>query len=159
MKMIKFFSFLFFSVFLCAALSAQPVQKGATAESALTSAGPETGTFTRISQHKDYALTVTRLVVDLGEGAAVTMKELPEGSFEVVGTNKTEKVARNIRALSVTDKKGEAVDSSRYVTIDLDFGFDSDADNAFTYVVTLKRDLGKFTKGAEFLQKGHILRK
>ena len=120
---------------------------------------PETGTFTRISKHQDYGLTITRLVVDLGEGSAVTMKDLTEGSFEVLGNNKSDKVIRNIKGLSVTDNKGDIVESGRYVTIDLDFGFDSDADNAYVYVVTLNKDLGKYVKGTKFVQKGRTLRK
>jgi len=178
--MIKFFSFLFLCFFLCVSLSAQPIQNeqdtekvladnAHTAEAADTgnpsdmvtgdAIVPETGTFTRISKHQDYGLTVTRLVVDLGEGSAITIKDLPEGSFEVLGVNKSEKVIRTIKGLSVTDNKGDSVASGRYVTIDLDVGFDSDADNAYTCIVTLDIDLGKYTKGAIFVQKGRTLRK
>jgi hypothetical protein len=148
MEMIKFFSFFCISFFLAASLSAQPGQNG-----------PDPGTFTRISKHQDYGLTITRLVVDLGEGSAVMPKDLTEGSFEVSGSNKSDKVVRNIKEMSVTDRKGYIVTSGRYVTIDLDFGFDSDADNAYTYIVTLNKDLGKCGKGTKFVQKGRTLRR
>lgn len=144
----KFFFFLFLSLFFSVSLLAQPAQKG-----------PDSGTFTRISKHQDYGLTITRLVVDLGEGTVITMKDLTEGLFEVLGSNKSDSVVRNITGLSVTDRKGEIVTSGRYVTIDLDFGFDSDADNAYSYTVTLKKDLGKYIEGSEFVQKGRTLRK
>ena len=178
--MIKLFSFLFLCFFLCVSLSAQPIQNEKDTEKALTDNAyiakaadtgnpsdmvtgnavvPETGTFTRISKHQDYGLTVTRLVVDLGEGAAVTIKDLPEGSFEVLGVNKSDKVIRTIKGLSVTDNKGDIVESGRYVTIDLDVGFDSDADSAYTCIVTLNMDLGKYSKGAKFIQQGRTLRK
>jgi hypothetical protein len=180
--MIRFFSYFCVSFFLCLSLSAQSIQKKPAAEKALTdniyyaeagtssnpadmtmTAGdavdPGAGTFTRISQHKDYSLTITRLVIDLGKGSAVTMKDLTEGLFKVIGTNKSNEVIRNIKAMTVTDNKGYDVVSGRYVTIDLDFGFDSDADNAYVYTVVLNKDLGKYKKGAKFVRKGRILRK
>ena len=146
--MLRFFSLLCLSFFMAAPLSAQPGQQGA-----------ESGTFTRISKHQDYGLTITRLVVDLGEGAVISRADLTEGLFEVLGTNKSDRVARSVKALSVTDNKGYDVASGRYVTIDLDFGFDSDAGNAYVYTVTLKKDLGKYTEGSEFFQKGRTLRR
>lgn len=174
--MVKFFLSLLLSLSLGASLSAQTMPKGTEAENILyyaevsnsnrpvdttaeNTADPGTGTFTRISKHQDYGLTITRLVVDLGEGSVVTKKDLTEGLFEVLGTNKSDKVTRNIKALSVTDNKGYDVASGRYVTIDLDFGFDSDTDNAYVYSVTLNRDLGQYLKGTEFVQKGRTLRR
>lgn len=120
---------------------------------------PETGTFARISKHQDYGLTITRLVVDLGEGAAVTVKDLSKGLFEVSGTHSSNTVIRTITAMTVTDGKGNAVPSGRYVTVDLDVGFDSDADNAYRYTVKVNRNLGKYSKGTRFIQKGRTLRK
>lgn len=119
----------------------------------------DTGTFARISKNQDYGLTITRLIVDLGEGTVIDMKELQEGVFKVLGVNKTEKVFRNITSLSVTDKNGYMTTSGRYVAIDLDFGFDSDADNAYTYIVTLNEDLGNYSKDSIFVQKGRTLRR
>lgn len=148
--MIKILSFLFLSFFLVCTLSAQPANDGVV---------PEMGTFTRISKNKDYGLIITRIVVDLGEGSAVTIKDLPKGSFEVMGGNTPDKDIRNITTLSVTDNKGYSVESGRYVTIDLDFGFDSDADNANFFIVALNKDLGEYTKGTKFIQQGRTLRK
>ena len=117
------------------------------------------GTFTRISRHQDYGLTVTRLVVDLGEGSMVSGKDLTKGTFEVIGINKSNKVIRNITGLSVTDKEGNTIEEGSHVTIDLDFGFDSDTSNAYTYIVILNKDLGMYKKGKRFIQHGRILRK
>lgn len=150
MKMIKILTFLFLSFILCDTLSAQPANDDVA---------PETGTFTRISKNKDYGLSITRIVVDLGEGSVVTQKDLSEGVFEVKGGNTADKDIRDITGLSVTDKKGDIVDSGRYVTIDLDFGFDSDANNINFYIVVLCKDLGKYTKGTKFIQQGRTLRK
>lgn len=116
-----------------------------------------TGYYTRISQHKDYALTMTRLVVDLGEGAVVTNKDLTKGIFKVLCINKSDKTIRNITGLSVTDKEGYPVESGRYVTIDLDFSFDADSENAYSYIVTLNKDLGKYSKGSKFIQQGRTI--
>ena len=117
------------------------------------------GKFTRISQHEDYGLTVTRLVVDLGEGSVITGKDLTEDTFKVMGINKSTETGRTIKNLSVTDKEGNEVASGSHVTIDLDFGFDSDSSNAYFIVVTLNKDLGKYHKGAKFIQQGRTLRK
>ena len=119
----------------------------------------EMGTFTRISKHKDYSLTVTRLVVDLGEGSGISEKDLTKDSFEVTGLNKSNKVIRNITGLSVTDKNGDIIESGSHVTVDLDFGFDADPSNAYSYIVELKKDLGKYKTGKRFIRHGRILRK
>ena len=119
----------------------------------------EMGRFKRISKTKDYGLTVTRLVVDLGEGSRVFEKDLTKGMFTVFGLNKSKKVTRNIAGLLVTDKQGYTIESGNYVTIDLDFGFDSDPSNAYSYVVMLNKDLGKYNKGKKFIQHGRTIRK
>lgn len=119
----------------------------------------EMGNFTRISKTKDYGLTVTRLVVDLGEGAIITEKDLAKDAFKVVGFNKSNEVIRDIKKLSVTDGRGYDVESGSHVTIDLDFGFDADSANAFFLVVTLNKDLGKYSEGTIFIQHGRTLRR
>ena len=119
----------------------------------------EMGHFTRISKHQDYGLTVTRLVVDLGEGTTVTLKDLSNDTFNVTGINKSGEVSRDIKGVSITDQAGDSVESGRYVTIDLDFGFDSDSANAYFIVVALNKDMGKYTKGTRFIQHGRTLRK
>jgi glyoxylase-like metal-dependent hydrolase (beta-lactamase superfamily II) len=117
------------------------------------------GSFTLISKHQDYGLTVTRLILDLGEGAVVTGKDLTEGIFEVRDIKISDEGIRTVTGLSVTDKEGHAVESGRYVTIDLDYGFDVDSENAYFYIVTLKTDLGRYRKGIKFIQQGDTVRK
>ena len=119
----------------------------------------EMGQFTRISKTKDYGLTVTRLVVDLGEGAIITQKDLTKDTFKVLGFNKSSKVTRDIKGLSITDSKGYDIESGSHVTIDLDFGFDTDSSNAYFIVVTLNNDLGKYRTGKRFIQHGRTLRR
>ena len=169
-------SFLFFLLFLSHSLSAQPVQKGPYTVKILTEnvyniedandsnpagivTGEEIGYFTRISKTKDYGLTVTRLVVDLGEGSKITEKDLDKDTFKVTGFNKSNKVTRDIKGLSVTDRRGNNVESGSHVTIDLDFGFDADPANAYFLVVTLNKDMGKYHKGTRFIQQGRTLRR
>lgn len=119
----------------------------------------EMGQFTRISKTKDYGLTVTRLVVDLGEDSTVTEKDLTKDTFKVIGLNKSNKVSRDIKGLSVTDRRGYDVESGSHVTIDLDFGFDADSANAYFLVVSLNKDIGKYRKGTRFIQHGRTLRR
>lgn len=165
--MIKILFFLFLSFFLCTTVSAQPILKGPSAQKLFADNAAniddandsEKGTFARISKKKDYGLTITRIVVDLGEGSVVTPKDLTEGLFGVMGGNTSDKDIQNITGVSVTDHKGDSVESGRYVTIDLDFGFDSDADNTNFYIVTLNTDLGKYAEGTKFFQQGRTLRK
>lgn len=165
---ITFLLFLSFSLSFC--ISAESTQKeqytvkkladGAyNIEDTNDSNPAEMGTFTRISQKKDYALTVTRLVLDLGENSIVTNKDLTEGIFEVLGINKSDKTIRNISSLSVTDKRGFTTESGRYITINLDFAFDTDAENAYIYTVLLNKDLGEYMKSTEFIQQGRTLRR
>ncbi len=123
------------------------------------SAAAKMGFFTRISKLKDYGMTITRLVVDLGEESSVSAEDISEGIFQVTGLGKTNTKNPNIKKLSVTDKRGFEKNAGRYVTIDLDFGFDSDPTNAYTYIVTLNKDLGKNKKGKKFKQYGRTLRR
>lgn len=119
----------------------------------------EMGLFTKISKTKDYGLTVTRLVIDLGDGSAVTEKDVAKDTFKVVGFNKSNKVSLDIKALSITDRRGYDLESGRYVTIDLDFGFDADSANACFLVVAMNKDMGKYHKGTRFIQHGRTLRR
>ena len=174
--MVKIFSFLFFLLLPSLSLSAQPVQKDPYTVKTLIEnvdkkedvndtnpagivAGEETGHFTRISKTKDYGLTITRLVVDLGEGSKITKKDLTKDTFKVIGVNKSNKVSRDIKGLSVTDRRGYDVETGSHVTIDLDFGFDSDSANAYFLIVTLNKDMGKYHKGTRFIQQGRTLRR
>ena len=119
----------------------------------------EMGTFTRISKNQDYGLTITRLVIDLGEGSTVTGKDVLNEPFKVTGFNKSSKVLRDIKNILITDRKGDGAESGRYVTIDLDFGFDTDSENAYFLIVTLNKDMGRYHKGKKFIQDGRTLRK
>lgn len=168
--MFKIISLLLLSFSLSFCISAESTQKGQyivkkhvdgayNIENTKNNNSTGIGTFTRISQKKDYALTVTRLILDLGENSIVTNKDLTEDTFEVLGINKSDKTTRNIRSLSVTDKRGYTTESGRYVTIDLDFGFDTDAENAYVYTVLLNKDLGEYMKSTEFIQQGRTLRR
>lgn len=117
------------------------------------------GKFTRISKTKDYGLTVTRLVIDLGENSKLTEKDLTKDIFKVTGFNKSSKVIREIKGLSITDRRGYEVESGSHITIDLDFGFDADSENEYFLLVTLNKDTGKYHKGTGFIQHGRTLRR
>lgn len=117
------------------------------------------GAFTRISKHQDYGLTVTRLVVDLGKGSVVSDNDLTKDTFKVIGINRSNRVIRNIKAVAVTDRAGYDVETGNYVTVDLDFGFDADPSNAYSYIVVLNKDLGQCKKGKKFIQHGRTLRR
>ncbi|MBN1904500.1 MAG: hypothetical protein JW927_05320 [Deltaproteobacteria bacterium] len=117
------------------------------------------GTFTRILKNQDYGLSITRLILDLGEGSAINKNDIREDLFIVSLSPDTDKSAVRVKGIAVTDKFGDAVDSDRYVTIDLDFGLDADMSMGSSYIVTLNQDLGIFIKGSQFIQKGRTIRK
>jgi predicted peptidase len=133
------------------------------------------GSFTLVAEPQDYGLTVTRLLVDLGDGAAVTKKDLNNGDFEVTGSNMADKGPRKVTGLSVVDKDGKDADTGRYVAVELEYGYDyahsskenglstqtgkngsriAESGNDYSYEVTLSKDLGKYSKGTKFIQAG-----
>jgi predicted peptidase len=153
------------------------VNKSTSSSAAATK---QTGSFTLVAEPQDYGLTVTRLIVDLGDGAVVTKTDLTQGAFEVTGSNMSDKGPRTVTGLSVVDKDGKAVDSSRYVAIELEYGYDyahstkekglatvtgkngsriAESGNAYSYELILKKDLGKYTKGSKFTQQGQTVKK
>lgn len=119
----------------------------------------DTGTFTRILKNQDYGLSITRLILDLGDGSVINKNDIKEDLFTVSISPDKEKPAVRIKGIAVTDKFGDAVDSGRYITIDLDFGLDADMSEGSSYIVTLNQDLGIFKKGVQFFQKGRAIRK
>jgi hypothetical protein len=139
-----------FSFFISSALFAQP-------GTASSDAGA--GTFTRISKHQDYGLSVTRLVLDIGEGSIINEKDISGDTFTVIGSNSTGKSIAKIKGIAVTDVFGDTVEAGRYVTIDLDFGLETDSEGSISYTVTLNKDLGMHHKGALFTQKGQTKRR
>lgn len=166
-KMI-YFLLLSFSLTFC--VSAEPVQKNphtakVPADGSYNIGDPNDGSpagkgsFTLMLKNKDYGLSITRLILDLGESAAITGKEISESSFRVVDINKSGKGIQNITGVSVTDSRGYAVESGRYATIDLDFVMDPASVTASFYIVTINKDLGIYKKGTKFIQKGRTVRK
>ncbi|NLA75743.1 MAG: hypothetical protein GX846_09800 [Deltaproteobacteria bacterium] len=119
----------------------------------------DAGTFLRISKQQDYGLSVTRLIIDLGEDSIINEKDILADTFTVTGTTDSGKPAPKIKGINVTDVFGDKVESGRYVTIDLDFGLETDSDTGSSYLVTLNQDIGAFKKGAQFLQKGRTIRR
>lgn len=139
-----------FQFFICSALFAQT-------DTGMSNAGP--GTFTRVLKNQDYGLSITRLILDLGDGSVISKKDIREEAFTVTLSPDTDKSAVRIKGIAVTDKFGDAVESGRYVTIDLDFGLDADISMGSTYIVTLSQDMGNLNKGTQFFQKGRTIRK
>jgi hypothetical protein len=118
-----------------------------------------TGAFTRILKKQDYGLSITRLILDMGEGSMVNEKDISKEMFTVTVLPDAGKSAVRIKGIAVTDKFGDAVDPGRYITIDLDFGLDADMSMESSYIVTLNQDLGILKKGVQFFQKGRIIRR
>jgi hypothetical protein len=147
-NMIKKILFLLILFFISSALFAQP-----------DTASSNTGTFTRISKHQDYGLSVTRLVLDLGEGSTINEKDFSGDTFTVTGSNNSGKFVSKIKGMTISDVFGDAVESGRYVTIDLDFGLETDSGGGDSYTVTLNKDLGNYHKGTQFTQKGQTKRR
>lgn len=142
--------FLLVLFFIGSNLSAQPDTKKSNTSS---------GTYTRVSKHKDYGLIVTRLILDMGEGSVINEREITEDLFTINGLETSGKSDVKIKAIAVTDNFGDSADSGRYVTIDLDFGLDTDSSGGISYIVILNKDLGIYHKGAQFLQKGRTIRR
>lgn len=141
-------SFLLF--FTGSALSSRPDKNISDAES---------GTFTRVSKHQDYGLTLTSLILDMGEGSMLLEKDLSKDMFTVRGLNEKERIILNIKDVSVTDSSGYAVEAGHYITIDLDFSLEADFTGGSSYIVILNKDLGKYRKGTQFTQKGRTVRR
>jgi hypothetical protein len=129
------------------------------AQSDTANSNKDTGTFIRISKHQDYGLSLTRLVLDLGEESKINEKDISGDTFTVAGSNNTGKSIAKIKSIAVTDVFGDAAESGRYVTIDLDFGLETDSGGGDSYTVTLNKDLGIYLKGTQFTQKGQTKRR
>ncbi|MBN2420096.1 MAG: hypothetical protein JXL81_11980, partial [Deltaproteobacteria bacterium] len=69
------------------------------------------------------------------------------------------KVTRDIKGISVTDRAGNKIESGNHVTIDLDFSFDTEPENSSFLIATLNKDTGTYHKGKRFIQHGRTLRK
>jgi len=146
----KIMVFMLIQFIICFAVSAQTDAVRSNTDS---------GTFTRVLKNQDYGLSITRLILDLGDVAVINKNDIREDLFTVSLSPDTGKSAVRIKGIAVTDKFGDAVDSGRYITIDLDFGLDADMSMASSYIVTLNRDLGILKKGSQFFQKGRTIRK
>ena len=160
----KIIYLLLFSLSLSSFVSAETAQKGPyTARTAAENPDYNSldgkGSFTLMLKQKDYGLSITRLILDLGKNTVITGEEISKTYFQVVDINKSGSGVQNITGVSVTDRQGYTVDSGRYVTVDLDFVMDPDSVTASFYIVTLNKDLGNYKKGAKFIQKGRTIRK
>ncbi|GEM_PF-2781510 len=142
--------FMLIQFFICSTLFAQTDTGSSDANS---------GTFTGVLKHQDYGLSIIRLILDMGDGSLLNGKDVKEEAFTVSPTPDKGKSALRIKGIAVTDKFGDAVDSGRYITIDLDFGLDADMSMGPSYIVTLNQDLGIFKKGTKFFQKGRTIRR
>ncbi len=148
--MSKIIVFMLIQFFICSTLSAQTDTGKSNTDS---------GTFTKVLKHQDYGLSITRLILDLGEGSVINKNDIMEDLFAVSLSPDTGKSAVRIKGIAVTDRFGDPVDSDRYVTIDLDFGLEADSGFGDSYTVTLNKDLGIYRKGTQFLQKGRTIRR
>ncbi|MFC1495301.1 hypothetical protein ACFL6W_08475 [Thermodesulfobacteriota bacterium] len=167
--MTKIISFLIFSLTICSCVSTETTHKtpdtiegqaGSVNNIEETNSSNPTGTgsFTLLLKRKDYGLTVTRLILDFGE-VSLTGKDITENTFKVVDINKSDEGIQLITSISITDRQGYDAESGRYVTVELDFSLDPDSGKKPFYVVTLNKDLGKYKKGAKFIQKGRTVRR
>jgi hypothetical protein len=129
------------------------------AQSDAANSNKDKGTFTRISKHQDYGLSLTRLVLDFGEGSIINEKDISGDTLTVTGSNKSGKTVTKIKGITVTDVFGDAVESGRYVTIDLDFGLETDSGGGDSYTVTLNKELGNYLNGTQFIQQGQTKRR
>lgn len=142
--------FLLISISLCSTLLAQSDTSKSNAGSA---------TFTRVSRHQDYGLSVTKLILDMGEGVLINQKDITDDLFTVNGSGNSGKSVSKIKDISVTDNFGDVVESGRYITISLDFGIDADSSGSISYIVILNKDMGLYNEGAQFIQKGRTIRR